>query len=74
MPLTSDMGADGQGQKENGVHVFCPLCFTVSERACFYDYGVPLSISIFKPQPSRIALIQINLPIYKPPQNIPEIS
>ena len=74
MPLASGMGLNDQEQKESSVHFFCPICLTLAEATSFYNVGNPPSMSIFKHQPFRIALIQINFPIYKPPQNTPEIA
>jgi hypothetical protein len=74
MPFTGGMEADGQEQEESGVHFFCPLCFTIAAGTFFYPVGIPLLVSIFMPQPSRVARVHTYVPIYKPPQNIPEIS
>src|SRR3972149_4904986 len=67
VPLASGMGLNDQEQKESSVHFFCPICLTLAEATAFYNVGISPSMSIFKHQPFRKALIQINFPIYKPP-------
>lgn len=74
MPLSSEPNTDCQEKEKTGVHFFCPICFTIAGGTCFYNVGILLSVSIFNSQPSRIARIQIDFPIYKPPQNIPAFS
>jgi hypothetical protein len=65
----TDAGSDGQPSKGCNVHVLCPICFTIAETACSYDFQIFLLTAAWRPEPLQISLAALASPIDKPPQN-----
>jgi len=67
--LGSDAETDGQPSARSGVHILCPICFTIVGPASFYDFDIVPSTATLRPERLYVSLASLVLPIDKPPQN-----
>jgi hypothetical protein len=65
----SDADPDDQPSTGCNVHVLCPICFTIAETACSYNFQIFLLTAAWRPELLRISFAALASPIDKPPQN-----
>jgi len=60
---------DGQPSAGSGVHVFCPICFSIAGPASFYNFEIVPLTATLRQERLHVSLASLAFPIDKPPQN-----
>ena len=68
-PTASTSDAASDNGSESDVHVFCPLCYSLTGVSDSPAIGRPILARILSVKPVFVSLALVASPIYKPPQN-----